>query len=141
MDYGKVWEPVMREFEENCPHIASKAIDWYPVSQNHICVRTNDGDRYIYGFIGASLVKVHDPAESCSMDDEKAWRKEFAKRLQYKMQINNMPRWKLSEITGISEVTISKYANGKVTPSMYNAERLAKALKCSVLEFINSGVV
>lgn len=136
-----MWEPVLREFEANYPFVASKTVDWYPVSHNHICVRTNDGQKYVYGFIGASLTKVHDPDESYSYDDEQLWRKEFAKRLQYKMQINNMPRWKLSEITGISEVTISNYSNGKATPSMYNAGRLARALKCSVLELMDSGIV
>ena len=38
----------------------------------------------------------------------------------------------LSEITGISKVTISGYVNGKSLPSLYNADRIAEALSISI---------
>ena len=37
----------------------------------------------------------------------------------------------LSDVTGISRVTISNYATGKATPSMYNLSKIARALKCT----------
>ena len=47
-----------------------------------------------------------------------------------------MNRDLLSYKTGISTVTLSKYMNGKTTPSTYNIQKIAQALRCSVTELI-----
>lgn len=68
---------------------------------------------------------------------EQEWREEFARRLR-KIKHNNKDydQKELSEVTGISEATISHYLKGTRTPRGENLVKLAKALDCTVDELI-----
>ena len=67
--------------------------------------------------------------------DEELYKKEFSSNLQRVLNDKNVSQRKLSEDTGISEVSISRYLNGKRIPSFYTIEKIALALKCSTDEF------
>jgi DNA-binding Xre family transcriptional regulator len=137
-EYLKIWEPVLREFEIWHPAIAEKMIDWYPSGRNEITIKTADGSMWIFNFIGAALRRVDISENDVDRgSSESEWRERFADKLERKMKSSGISRWKLSEMTGISEVSLSKYVNCKATPSGYNIERLASALECSVSELID----
>ena len=53
--------------------------------------------------------------------------------INYKFGIS---RYKLSELTGFDPARISNYVNGKATPNLYSLYKLAKALDCSIDDFI-----
>lgn len=128
-----IWEPVLNSLEERYPNIAKRIVDWYPVGRNEIMVKTDDGDRSIFNYIGASLRKLNFDNDTTGITEEQ-WRNEFSKRLCTKMSSSGMAQWQLARLTGISEMTISKYMNGRSTPSAYNIRKLAIALNCSVQE-------
>ena len=65
---------------------------------------------------------------------ETMWLKMFGDNLTSLMREVGYSQKELAEDTGLSESTISRYMNGKATPSGYNLERLADALKCSISE-------
>lgn len=68
---------------------------------------------------------------------EQELRTEFSRRLlRLAYQKGKYDQKELSEITGISETTISYYMNGMCLPKMGNIVKLAQALNCSTDELI-----
>ena len=132
--YIEIWRPVIETFERDYPHVARKLVDWYPIGRNEIVIKIESGDRFVYRYIGSSLSKIDDTDIDGEELDESAWRNKFSERLCKKMREVGVERWRLSQLTGISEVSISRYMNGKATPSAFNLERIAIALKCSSSE-------
>lgn len=130
------WEKVMDDFERNYPELVEEVSDWYPINHMEMVVILKNGRRMVYSFIGNMVRPYHDP-EKHNIVDEDEWRMEFANRLNKKMRDACMSQYTLSERTGISLVTLSKYMNGKATPSCYNLDRISRAFKCSSSEFTN----
>lgn len=134
-DFNNLWEPVLREFIFKYPIIAEQVVDWYPCGQMRILLRLSTGEKKIYDLIDSRLISVGTPIfELDNADDE--WKKRFAARLRRKLCITGVTQWELSEKTGISEVTISKYLHGKAIPSAVNVDRIAWALNCDVSDIM-----
>lgn len=131
------WNSVIEDFERHYPDLADTVVDWYPINRNEIVVQIDNGSKYIYMFIGNKLIRYYEPDNSGDFDEEK-WRKEFARKLQRKIDETHIYQDELARRTGISAVSISKYLNCKSSPSGYNIERLAAALNCSVSELTNN---
>ena len=145
--YLQIWEPVLRSFEENydIKGVSNKRgmratiVDWYPSGYSELTITMSDGMMYVYNLIGNSITPirnkdgVEDSRDEISRD-EGAWRKNFSKRLVIKMKKKGISQDRLSRLSGISTVTLSKYMNGLASPSGYNLERLSRALGCSVSE-------
>lgn len=122
------------EFLMQCPIDRDMIVRHYMFSETELVVVLKDGRSVLYDWMEGTyrfFVKT-----KC-IDNEDAWRLEFARRLYKKMTARGMSQNTLAELSGISFITISKYMNGKSTPSLFNAEKLANALKCSVGELIN----
>lgn len=134
--YMKTWEPVFAEFEELYPNIADEMYDWYPSGELEITVKTKDGKIVAYDFVDKHLTYIYDVDNKRTYSDEQSWRDEFSYKLSEKMRIRCVGRDWLSDKTGISIMSISKYLNGKATPSAYNLERIARALRCTVREIL-----
>lgn len=136
IEMNRMWDVIADHFEMMYPHIANDVVDWYPSGQLEITVKTSNGNKYTFSHIGARLTKVYDTEnyEEDLIVDEEIFRNRFARCLRNKLYNLGMSQEKLSELTGISYVTISKYMTGKATPSYYNVNRIARALKCSVSE-------
>lgn len=130
------WEPVFDEFVDRYPDLAEDIIDWYPSAQLEITVRLKDGRKYAYDWMVKSLWLIYDPEDDVEELSEMEWRSMFSKNLLRKMRNVGMTQDELSYITGISQVTISKYINCKTTPGTYNVRKIANALKCSIGELI-----
>ena len=94
-----------------------------------LTIKLSDGTSVIYDDMEHSIRNL--PRDSKSMS-EKECRREFGLRLRKIMYLKNVSQLELSERTGISNVTISNYLNFKATPSFYNADRIVKALGCSM---------
>ena len=145
--YLQIWEPVLRSFEENYDikgvsnkrGVQATIVDWYPSGYSELTITMSDGMMYVYNLIGNSITPirnkddVEDSRDEISRD-EGAWRKNFSKRLVIKMKKKGISQDRLSRLSGISTVTLSKYMNGLASPSGYNLERLSRALGCSVSE-------
>lgn len=133
------WEPVFELFCEDYPELANRVIDWYPSGQMEITVKITDGDnkeRYTYDMMSRAAYKIHKHYEDIDISEEE-WKSEFARNLCRKMRNMCVTQEMLSERTGLSQVIISKYTNGKSIPSAYNIRKLAHALECSFAELTN----
>lgn len=129
------WEPVFNEFADKYPELVNCIVDWYPSAQMEITVKLYDGRKFSYDWLSKNAISIYDPEEDDDVD-EKEWRKIFSNNLTRKMRNFGMTQDELSYITGISQVTISKYINCKATPSTYNVRRISKALRCTVSELM-----
>lgn len=67
--------------------------------------------------------------------DDAVWRKMFGLFLQRRMRKRGVLQRELSEMTGISTVTLSSYMQGKSLPNVLNLKRLADALDCTMDDF------
>lgn len=130
------WEPVFNEFNDKYPALAENIVDWYPSAQMEITVKLRDGRKYAYDWMAKIVWPIHDPEDKMEEMTEDEWRLIFAKNLMRKMRKFGMSQDELSYITGISQVTISKYINCKATPSTYNVRKIANALRCTVGELV-----
>lgn len=132
------WEPVYEEFCQDYTNLAEEMVDWYPSAQLEITIKIRGDKKYAYDLLSRQAYLIHDSDDIDSGDiSEEEWRKLFARNLNRKMRNVAMTQDRLSELTGISQVTISKYINGKTIPNSRNLIKMAKALKCSIHELVN----
>lgn len=134
------WSSVFDMFCDDHPVLAGRMVDWYPSAQYEITVKTDDGCKYAYDMFTRTAYKIYDAENSNDNISEKEWRKGFARNLNRKLHNVAMTQDILSEKTGISQATISKYSNGGATPSAHNVEKIARALKCSTAELMNVNI-
>lgn len=69
-------------------------------------------------------------------NNENDFRKYLARKIYREMLRRGYDQLSLSEITGISEATISRYINGTSMPTMYKMTLIASALDCTVDDLI-----
>lgn len=130
----KHWNNIIETFEKRYQHIVPEIKDWYPSGRDEITVVLNNGTKLVYDHFNDKLRNTYVPdrgSSNCSEDD---WTKEFSLRLKNIMKDRRISGDQLSNTTGISKVSISKYLNGKAIPSVYNAKLIAKALDCPMYD-------
>ena len=127
------WVYVLEQFENVYPELAEDMIHWYSVGYNEMIVILEDDRRFLYNYTTHNLIPYYDP-NNLERQEEEAWRREFSYRLRRKMNDAFVSQERLAEETGISRMSISKYMNGKATPSAYNLEHICKVLKCSTID-------
>lgn len=132
--YENIWKPVYKNFERDYPQLSDKMIDWFPSGRLEITVKLNDGTILLYYFIGSRITYIYDQSVQMEERDERHYRESFSRNLKQKMKENGLAQQELSDLTGISVISLSKYMNAKTTPSIYNLYRIAKALRCSTSE-------
>ena len=91
-------------------------------------VKLDDGTQYIYNEETTGLRKLPDPN---NMTDEEYLR-ELGLTLERIMYHKGISQVELSEMTGISQTTISRYVSGRSNPSYRNLDKIAKALGYSM---------
>lgn len=128
------WASIYYEFCRSYPDLDAEIIDWYPSAQNEIVIKLKGDIRYGYDIYG-NLYTIYDVNENNDISDDE-WKKIFSKKLNEKLYIMHITQEELAYKTGISQVMISRYINGKAIPSCTNLMRIARALKSSVSEFI-----
>ena len=148
--YLKIWKPILRKFEETYTRVygpdklnSVRIIDWYPSGYAEIVVKMSDNMTFAFNRIGCCLTPIKNEVGIADDNDgisenEELWRKNFSRRLLIKMRRNAFTQAKLSRLTGITQLTLTKYINGKTTPSGYNLERLSRALGCTVSELTSA---
>lgn len=60
---------------------------------------------------------------------EQEWRDEFSRVVRKKMREKEITQAKLAEMSGVSEVSMSRYINGSRTPNGYVVEKIINALR------------
>ena len=125
-------EKMFGNFAMRFPFIAEKVVEWSENSEYDITVRLEDSSMFLYDNIEGSIRKL--PSDSRSLTKDECNR-EFGERLMRMMRRKAVTQEELSERTGIGQAQISRYLNGKNSPSFYIVDKIAKALNCSVEYF------
>lgn len=118
-------------FEFHFPLIAEQVVSYRDISTYEIEVTLDDGGIFMYDELSNSIRKR---PRDCDNMTEGECKKEFGLRLRSMMFRRNVDQLRLSELTGIPQPSISNYVNGKTSPTFYNLDKIARALKCSVDE-------
>lgn len=127
---------LFRNFSMYNPSEASRAIDYEYYDDYELLVTLDDHSQILYDDLLGGIMYIH-PNPSNDILDEELWRQRFARRLSKKMRLHGFTQMDLAEVTGISYVTISNYMNCKTVPNLYAAEKLAKALDCTVEDLLH----
>lgn len=134
--FYEMWKPVLNSFENVYPELYELMIDWYPIAEMEIAVKLSDGRIISYDMMGDFISNIHNPVESKEQISEMEWRRNFSKRLIAKLNRAGLTQDRLSEMTGISKVSINRYINEKASPNGYTLDRIANVLNCSVNELV-----
>ena len=121
-----------KEYELYCPQYASITEECYQENEWDLIAILKDGTRIMYDGEQHSIRSLPDSNDI----SEEQLRIEFSKRVSKILRRRGMSQLELSNLTGISTTTISKYMSRKATPSLYNANRIARALGCSIDELM-----
>ena len=127
-------DEMFEEFKRRYAYDAERATDYYSFDTTQLLIELEDGTKVLYDHMDNTYRYIRRVNEYD--ENETRWRYEFSQRLRKKMQLKGMGHDILSDLTGISTTMISKYVTGKSTPSLYNAQKLAKALNCSITELV-----
>ena len=136
MYYDITHEGMLEEFKSIYYSLADDIVDSYPSGQMEITIKLADGSKWSYDYTTKGIrhlgnVKRDDSGEYIPEDD---YRLEFAIRLRRKLRLRGISYEELCERADISRQTLSKYLNGKSTPTIYTLSKMANVLNCSVSE-------
>lgn len=123
------WDKMFDGFERDYPNFAIDAISWWPSGQGEITIEFKNKTRAVYRVFGGTIRFIRNVERT-----EETWRTEFGHNLRHAMNRAGMQARQLALLVGVSPQMISRYCNGKSTPSYYIVERIADVLGCSMSE-------
>ena len=119
-----------RNFSMRYPDIAKDVVEiHYGENKLNLYMELKDGTRLAFYECDDSIGYL--PKDESSMTEEEC-RKEFGIRLSRLMRFKGIMQSELSELTGITQASISQYINGKKSPTFYTVDKIARALDCSL---------
>ena len=134
--YAEIYERFKKFYKPN----EGEVLGWRPVINSEILVYLSDGTRMRYnggdGSFGYLKNYETDDRGNYTMSDDE-YRQAFSEKLKCVIRASGVNQFYLSEQTGISRISISRYLNGKSLPDCRNLSRLANVLGCSVSELTN----
>ena len=126
------YDAIYQNFKTYYPFLDSAVVSWSPNGPNSIIAELSDGSTLEYNDRLRSFRTVRE------FDGTKeSWKIEFSSKLIKMMADKGCDQIYLSEISDISQQSISNYLNKKAIPNCYTASKLAKALGCTVSELID----
>ena len=119
-------------FKRYFPNIANDVRSHVVSSPDELIVVLKNGDKMFYDDMFKTIRQLPVCANTMS---EEACRREFGIRLRSIMHRKGITQTELSKATGINPISISNYINGKTSPSFYYADKIARALDCTLEYF------
>ena len=126
------YDTIYQNFKTYYPFLDYAVVSWSPNGSNSIIAELSDGSTLEYNDSLRAFRTVRE-----FDDTEKSWKREFSSKLIKMMADKGCDQTYLSEISNISQQSISNYLNKKAIPNCYTASKLAKALGCTVSELID----
>lgn len=96
------------------------------------CIKLTNGSKFLYIPRAEELLVLPKDVDDPS---EQTFKMLFGRRLRIIMRDRGINRVQLSEMTGMSKMSIGRYINGTRTTSCYAMRNLARALNCSTDDF------
>ena len=125
-------ERMYENFQLYFPSLARMAVSYREDGLDILLITLDDGGVVKYDDMDHSIRRLRYSSDEMSEDD---CRYEFRERLSRMLLYKKVTQAELSELTGLTQATISHYLTGRRTPSFYNVDKIAKALGCSADEF------
>lgn len=126
---SKYSEYTYDNFKAYFPFIERDVVECKSFGPFDLLVKLKDGTAYSYSDLEHSIRKI--PTDANEMTEQEC-RREFGYRLAQRLRLKGMTYEDLSKRTGISVNTIYNYISGKVSPTFYKVDRIARALDCSI---------
>lgn len=123
---------IYEDFKLYFPLIADKVNAWHMDGKFELVAELMDGNVVLFDGMEKTLRRL--PKDSSNMTEEECLF-EFSKRLGRILFMKGISQTELSKRTGIDQAAISRYLSGKRAPTLYNLDKIAKALGCSVDDF------
>lgn len=123
---------IRQNFSQHFRFLADKAIDIVIVDDWTLHVRLEDGSSVVYDDMLHTIRNL--PQNSKTMTEQEC-RVEFGCRLRKILLHRGMSQSELCRRADITDVQLSRYMNGRHTPSLYAVDKIAKALDCSIDDF------
>lgn len=124
-------------FASTYPLLAKEMRYYHQCNGLQICVYLKDSAYCVYDYITNKIDQLIYPDEKEPYIEEDSFYESkqdyanyFSKNLRGWMHVRNMTSRELAKLSGISEVSISRYLNGKRIPDGYTIGKIANILKC-----------
>ena len=127
-----IYDEIYTNFKTYYPFLDEEVSSWSPNGLNSIIAELFDGTIIEYNDALRSFRTVRKFDET-----EESWKREFASKLIKMMANKGCDQTYLSEISGVSQVSISNYLNKKAIPNCYTVFKLSKALGCNVSDLMD----
>lgn len=124
-----VKEYFIKNFELYHSHLVEEVEEYNIDRLGYLVVRMKDGSVILFDNDTYSIVDYPSNIREMSSKQHK---EDFGRRLRLVMRRKGFTQKRLSEESGISEVSISRYVNGGREPSFHTVDILAYTLGCSV---------
>ena len=132
MSYNNKFDVIFERMSKMFPSIHNRVVDWYPSGRSEIVVVLDDGTKMAYESFDDTIRTIKSNTVQSEVINEASYRAKFSDALRHQMRTAGIMQYELSEQTGISVQTLSKYLKGIGTPSAYNLIRIANVLGCPV---------
>ena len=126
------YDGIYQNFKTYYPFLDSAVVSWSPNGPNSIIAELSDG----------SILEYNDRLRAFRTvlefdGTEESWKREFSSKLIKMMADKGCDQAYLSEISNISQQSISNYLHKKAIPNCYTVFKLSQALGCTVSELID----
>ena len=120
------------------PFLTDNLVEWHLYKDDgfSLVFSYSDGHKTFYDSVLKGIRYFSPDNTSDSYIDEDRWRREVGFNIYRAMLKYSVTQAELSDKSGISQGTISKYTDGIVTPNAYKLTRIADALECDISELI-----
>ena len=132
-------ERIVKEYRLWYPSFYERTVDITITGYHMLLAVLDNGNKVEFSLLDNGLRDVTHIYGVETDDDmnEEEWRKKFGDRLRTLIRDRSFSHETLSEILGISRAMLSRYVNGKATPSSYIIKRIARILNCDVRDLID----
>lgn len=131
-------EKIIDDFKKYFPIIDKHAKTYEVKPHGLMIVKMDDDDILLFNQNDKSIRTFKEGYSSPLYDvDEEIMKIYFSSKLNSLLELKNMNRKDLADITGISSTSICQYTAGISTPNLFNARKIANALGVSVNDLID----
>lgn len=126
-------------FASYCPIIKKEAIQIFKTNDDRLIAELKDGSAIEYDLVlgtSRSAMNLDILMRPKIATNEEDFKRYFSRKLYRMMRHKSYIQNDISEMTGISTSSLTKYMNGIAIPSAYNLWLIANALDCSVDELL-----
>mgnify|MGYP002509153563 CR=1 FL=1 len=136
---GEYSDRVIDDFKRWYPLFYERSVKRIPIGFHLLLVVLEDGTKLEFSSIDNTLrdvTRTYDLEFNDHMSDDE-YRVALGDRLKALMKDRAIKQETLADMVGISRQIMSRYVNGRTTPNVHIARRMARVLDCDIREIID----